>query len=215
MHLSDEGPRACRRLVPDRRTAAGRAEPVRPGQHPPDASPERGAARARALPQGCRIHRPQWRSHHRRRVHRPHDAGPPLVGWPAPVRRGEGRRARARGKPDGCLDHVPELLPHVRQAFGHDRHGRYRGFRVPEHLRSRGRRDPDAPADDPRRRGRPRLPDAEGQVRSDHRGHPRVREKAATRARRHHVRRDVGVPLGTAEEERHPARSAEREAARA
>ena len=30
-------------------------------------------------------------------------------------------------------------------------------------------------ADDPRRRGGPRLPDAEGQVRSDHRGHPRVR----------------------------------------
>ena len=34
---------------------------------------------------------------------------------------------------------------------GHDRHGRHRGLRVPADLRARSRRDPDAPADGPRR----------------------------------------------------------------
>ena len=61
---------------------------------------------------------------------------------------------RARGEPDGRLDHVPELLPHVREARRHDRHGGHRGLRVPADLRSRSGRDPDPPADDPRRRSR-------------------------------------------------------------
>ena len=61
------------------------------------------------------------RSHHRRRVHRPPDDGPPLVGWPAPGRRGQGRRRDPEREPDARVDHVPELLPHVRQARRHDR----------------------------------------------------------------------------------------------
>ena len=151
VHLSDVGPRARRGADRRGRAAAAGREPVRRGEHPPDASPERGAARARALSPRRRVHRPQRRSDHRRRVHRPHDAGPALVGRPAPGGRGEGRRARARGEPDGRLDHVPELLPHVLEARRHDRHGGHRGVRVPVDLRPGSRRDPDAPADGPRR----------------------------------------------------------------
>ena len=55
-----------------------------------------------------------------------------------------------RGEPDPRHDHPPELLPHVREALGHDGHGRHRGQRVREDLRDRGRVDPDAPADGPR-----------------------------------------------------------------
>ena len=110
-------------------------------------------------------------------------------------------RARARGEPDGRLDHLPELLPHVPQALGHDRHGRHRGLRVPADLRARSRRDPDAQADGARRSRRPRLPHAEGQVRGDHRGHPRLRRPQAAGAGRHDLGRDLGVPLGAAHRE--------------
>ena len=103
------GPRARRAADVRARPAARGREPLRRGQHPPDASPECRAARACHLQARCGIHRAQWRSDHRRRVHRPHDARPPLVRWPAPGRRGQGRRAGARGEPDGRLDHVPEL----------------------------------------------------------------------------------------------------------
>jgi hypothetical protein len=109
----------------------------------PDAPPERGAARARAVPARCRIHRARRRGHHRRRVHRPHDAGPALVRRPAPGGRGEGRRADPAREPDARLDHLPELLPHVRQARRHDRHGRHRGLRVPADLQPRSGGDPD------------------------------------------------------------------------
>ena len=34
-----------------------------------------------------------------------------------------------------AIDHLPEPVPHVQEALGHDRHGRHRGLRVPEHLR--------------------------------------------------------------------------------
>ena len=51
-------------------------EPVRPGEHLAHAPPERGAARARALPPRPAIRRAERRSHHRRRVHRPPDARP-------------------------------------------------------------------------------------------------------------------------------------------
>ncbi len=73
-------------------------------------------ARARVVQARSGLHRPRRRGHHRRRVHRPHDGRPALVGRPAPGRRGEGRRARTGGEPDGRVDHLPELLPHVQEA---------------------------------------------------------------------------------------------------
>ena len=68
--------------------AAGR--PLRPGQHaaaPPHAA---GAARAHAVQARRRVRRQGRRGHHRRRVHRPPDAGPALERRPAPGRRGQG-----------------------------------------------------------------------------------------------------------------------------
>ena len=134
------GPRARRAADARGRAAARGRKPVRRRQHPPDAPPQRRAARARAVQARRRVHRAQRRGHHRRRVHRPHDGRAPLVRRPAPGGRGQGRRARARGEPDGRLDHLPELLPPLQQARRHDRHRRHRGAGVPADLRPRGRR---------------------------------------------------------------------------
>ena len=50
---------------------------------------------------------------HRRRVHRPLDAGPPLERWSPSSRGSQGRRQDRTGKPDARDRHIPELLPHV------------------------------------------------------------------------------------------------------
>ena len=47
------------------------------------------------------------------------------------------------GEPDARFDHLPELLPHVRQAWRHDRHGADRSRRVSRHLQSRSSRSAD------------------------------------------------------------------------
>ena len=158
------GPREGREDLRARRHPRRRREPLRRVEHQAHAPPHGGAARARHLQARSRLHREGRRSHHRRRVHGPHDDRAALVGRPAPGRRGEGRRARQGREPDGRVDHVPELLPHVQQARRHDRHGRHGGLRVPADLRARGRRDPDAQDDDPRRRAGLRLPHGRGEV---------------------------------------------------
>ena len=71
----------------------------------------RGALQARR-----RLRRPGRRGEDRRRVHRPHHGGAPLVGGPAPGGRGEGGRADPGGAPDARHDHPPELLPPLREA---------------------------------------------------------------------------------------------------
>ncbi len=77
---------------------------------------------------------------HRRRAHRPQDAGPAVERWPAPGDRGQGRRHRRGREPDPRHGHVPELLPHVQEAVGHDRHRGYRGGGVPRDLQAPRRR---------------------------------------------------------------------------
>ena len=99
-----------------------------------------GAVQAR---QGLR--RAARRGEDRRRVHRSHPRGPPLVRGPAPGGRGQGGREDQGGEPDPRHDHAPELLPPLRQARRHDRHGRDRGVRVRQHLQPAGRADPDQP----------------------------------------------------------------------
>ena len=138
VHITEDGPRARRAADAAGGPAARGREPLRPGQHPPDAPPERGAARPRALQARRRVHRARRRGHHRRRVHRAHHAGPALVRRPAPGGRGQGKREGARGEPDGRLDHLPELLPPLQEALRHDRHRRHRGAGVP--CRSTGSR---------------------------------------------------------------------------
>ena len=58
-------PRARRAADGRARAAARGREPLRRGQYPPHAPPERGAARARDLQARCGIHRAQRRGHHR------------------------------------------------------------------------------------------------------------------------------------------------------
>ncbi len=60
-----------------------------------------------------------------------------------------------------------------------------------------------------------RVPDGEGQVRRDPRGHPRLREARPAGAGRHDVDRNLRVPVGPAAEAEDRARGAERQAARA
>ena len=70
-----------------------------------------GAARAQAVRPRHRLHRQGRQDHHHRRVHRPHDGGPALLGGAAPGARGQGRRHRPEREPDARLDHLPELFP--------------------------------------------------------------------------------------------------------
>ena len=167
-----------------------------------------GASRARALQARPGLHRQGQRDHHRRRVHRAADARPALERGPPPGHRGQGGPARPARERDDGHDHVPELLPPVRQARGHDRHGDDRGRGVPQDLPARGRRHPDAPADGPRGRHRPRVPEREGQVqRRDRRDRGDAGRRAAG-PRRHRVGREVGAARRAAQAPRaSPTRS--------
>ena len=102
-----------------------------------------GELRAHALPGGRaqgadhlparpRLRRQGRRDRHRRRVHRPPDARPPLVdGLHQAVEAKEGVKIQ-RETDHLRHDHVPELLPPVQEARRHDRHGRDRGRGVLE-----------------------------------------------------------------------------------
>ena len=74
--------------------------------------------------------------HHRRRIHRPPDAGPPLVRWSAPGGRSQGRRQDPARESDAGHHHLPELFPHVQEAGRHDRHGRHGSRRVRQDLQA-------------------------------------------------------------------------------
>ena len=141
--------------------------------------------------------------------------GPPLVRRPASGGRGEGEREDPEREPDARVDHVPELLPDVRQARRHDRHGRYRGVRVPGDLQPRDGGAAAEQAVGPHRQARPGLQDRGREVQRDHHGHRGLPEARAAGAGRHHVDRELRAAVGVAEEEEVSARGAEREAARA
>ena len=143
------GGREAQHRVADRggrrqdREGARRRQPVRPRERPAGQPPDPGAQGQGAVQARRRVRRARRRGQDRRRVHRPHHGGPPLVGGPAPGGRGQGGRADPGGERDRRHGHDPELLPHVREAGRHDRHRRHRGGRVPRDLRPRGGADPD------------------------------------------------------------------------
>jgi hypothetical protein len=151
------GTRARRRHPDPGRSARSRTQSLRTGQHHAGALPLRQPARPQSLPARPAVRRAERRSDHRRRIHRPPDAGTSLVRRPASGRRSEGRRADPGREPDARLDHLPELLPHVRQAGRHDRHGRHGSLRIPPDLRSGNGRDTDASSDDPQGHERSRC----------------------------------------------------------
>ena len=197
------------------RAAPRRREPLRPHEHRRPPHLPAGPARPHALQAGRRLRRQGRPGHHRRRVHGPAHARPALVRRPPPGRRGERGRQDREGKPDARDDHAPELLPHVRQAVGHDGHGRHGSGRVRQDLQARRRRDPDEPRHDPHRRARPRLPDRAREVRRRRRGDRREEREGPARPRRHDLDREVRASLDDAQEEEGPSRRPEREVPRA
>ena len=191
-HLRGRARLRVRREAQDRRADRGRGgeggevprrrEPLRlrarDARQPPDPVAEgRVAVQARQRLRGDRR-----RGEDHRRVHRPHPRGPALVGRPAPGGRGEGGRADPRGEPDPRDDHAAELLPPLRQAQRDDRHRAHRGDRVHEDLRDAGGRDPDPPADGPRRPQRPDLQDQGRQVEGGRRRDRASATRAASRS---------------------------------
>ena len=123
--------------------ATGRA--LRPRQHAAAPPREPGAARAHDLQARRRLHDQGRSGRHRRRVHGPPDARAPVERRAAPGRRGQGEGEDRAREPDARHHHLPELLPQVRQAVGHDRHGRHRGRRVRQDLQAGRQRHPDQP----------------------------------------------------------------------
>ena len=90
--LTEEG-------VADVRAAARRRQPLRPAQHRHRCTTSsRRCGRTRSSKRDVDYVVEGRRGHHRRRVHRPPDAGPALVGRPAPGGRGQGRRARSSAR---------------------------------------------------------------------------------------------------------------------
>ena len=102
--------------------------------------------------------------HHRRRIHRTHDAGAAMVRRTAPGDRSQGRREDRAREPDARDDHVPELLPHVQEAGRHDRHGGNGSGRVRQDLQAGCGGDSDQQADAADRKSGHRLPHGEGKI---------------------------------------------------
>ena len=187
---------AARRRPAQGRFALRRRERLRRSPHQP------GAARAYAVPPRQGLHRPRRRGRHHRRIHRPHDAGPPLFRRPAPGAGSQGARPGPAGKPDAGLDHLPELFPDVREARRHDRYGADRSRRIVRHLQARGRGNPDQRAGRASRRGRRGLSHPEREIRRDP-GRDRARQcAAAAGAGRHRLDREVGSAGRISEEAR-------------
>ena len=90
-----------------------------------------------------------------------------------------------------------------------------RGGRVQQDLQARRHPDPDQQADDPRGRLRRRLQDRAGQVRGRGRGHQGEERQGPAGPGRHHLGGKVREALADAQAARHPARGAQRQAARA
>ena len=156
--LTEDGTEKAERMLEEAGPDRG-PQPLRHRQHPGRPPLEPGAQGQRDVQEGHRLYRQGREGRHHRRVHRPHDGRPALVGRAAPGGRGQGRRRDRAREPDARLDHLPELFPHVSQAVGHDRHGDDRGAGILRHLQDERGRDPDqrrGPAD---RRGRRLLQD--------------------------------------------------------
>ena len=162
-----------------------------------------GAARAHAVQARRRLHDQGRPGRHRRRVHRPPDAGPALERRAAPGRGSEGEGQDRAREPDARDHHLPELLPQVQEALRHDRHGRDRGRRVRQDLQARRHRRAAEPAARAQGRAGQRLPDRAREVRRDPQRHrreagDRAGRRSSARSRSRSPRSCAGCSSGAA-----------------
>ena len=143
--------------------------------------------------QGLRRH--ERRGPHRRRAHRPHAAG---------RRYNEGMHQAIEAKEGVEIKEENQTLATITlqnyfrlydKLSGMTGTADDRGRRVRQDLQARRRADPDQQADDPRRPGRPRLPDRGGQVRRRRRRHRRAAREGPAGPGRHRLGREVRAPL--------------------
>ena len=128
------------------RIVPGFERDVRPGEHAAAPPHPPGAARAHAVQGRRRLHDQGRPGRHRRRVHRPPDAGAPLERRTAPGRRSQGKGQDRAREPDARDHHLPELLPQVQEALRHDRHGRDGSRGIRQDLQPRRHRRAAQPA---------------------------------------------------------------------
>jgi preprotein translocase subunit SecA len=140
----------------------------------------------------------------------PAAAGPKACTRPWKRRKACRSSARTRRWPD----HLPEPVPHVQEAVRHDRHGRHRSLRIPEHLRPGSGGHPDQPPT-VRKDRRPGVPQPQGQVQRGAGGHQGLRQARPAGAGGHHVDRNLRTAVRAPAQGRREARSAQRQAARA
>ena len=160
--------------------------------------------------EGHRLHRQGRQDRHHRRVHRPDDGRPALVGRPSPGGRGQGRGQHRAREPDPRLDHLPELFPHVSQAVGDDRHGADRSARILRHLQDERRVDPDQRRRQADRRGRRILQEHHRQVPGHRQGNPQAPGHRPAGAGRHRQHREIGNAERISRAGGHQARGAQR-----
>ena len=104
--LTEEG-------VAQSRAASGPEQSLRRHQYGYEPSRAAGPEGQRDVPARPRLRGEGRRSHHRRRIHRPPDAGTPLERRSAPGGGSERRREDPARESDARHHHFPELLPHV------------------------------------------------------------------------------------------------------
>ncbi len=167
---------------------------LRGRQRDPRPSRQSGVARAQAVPARQGLYRSQRRSRHRRRIHRPHDARPALFGGAASGARSQGEASTVQ--PENVTLASITFQNYFRlykKLAGHDRHGGDRGRRIRRDLQTDRRRNPDASAGQPPRRGRRGLSHRRGEAaRGGARDRGSERQDAAD-AGRHDLDREVGA----------------------
>ena len=128
---------------------------------------------------------------HRRRVHRPRDARPPLERRSASGHRGQGKRQDRARKSDARHHHLPELFPPVQKAGRHDRYRRNRSRRVRKDLQARCDGDSHQPRHGPQGISGHGLPDRGREVPQRGQRDQDAERKGPAGAGGHHLGRKI------------------------
>ena len=212
--LTEQGQEHIQALLAAGRPAEG-AGPLRHRERQPGAPRPAGAARAQGVRPRRRLHRQGRQGHHHRRVHRPHDGGPALLGRAAPGARGQGAVPIQAENQTLASITFQNYFRLYKKLAGMTGTARDRGRRVRRDLPAGRDRDPDPPRHGPQGRGRRGLPHRAREERGDHRGDPgRAREGAAGPGR-HGLDREVRASVRPAQGQGPAAPGAQRPLPRA